>query len=156
MELNINKEFVDVIAEKFGMFIDWSVENVYPQVMEILMRYRTYELATHGGYTIISIVLLLYTFFIVRAVIKDYDVSYNDFPEGKESYQHISRKYFNFYTNSSGNIRLEEIKFKGGVVMITALVALVIGFSMFGCNIDPFLKWLFIPEMQFYQLLVGA
>ena len=63
MELNINKEFVDVIAEKFGMFIDWSVENVYPQVMEILMRYRTYELATHGGYTIISIVLLLYTFF---------------------------------------------------------------------------------------------
>ena len=55
MELNINKEFVDAIAEKFGMFIDWSAENVVPQIMEILMRYRTYELATHGGYTIISI-----------------------------------------------------------------------------------------------------
>ena len=155
MEININPELVNALAEKFGMLIDWSAENVYPQIVEILVRYRTYELATCGGCVATSIILLIYAFFMARALIKDYDISYNDFPEGKTPYQFLDKKYFDFYTNSSGEIRLDDIKLKGGVAIGTTMAAIVIGFCMLGCNLNPFLKWLFIPEIQFYQLLVG-
>lgn len=155
MEININPELVNALAAKFGMLIDWTAENVYPQIVEILVRYRTYELVTCGGYVAISIILLIYAFFMGRALIKDYDISYDDFPEGKTSYQFLNRKYFDFYTNSSGEIRLDDIKVKGGVAIGTTVLAIVMGFCMMGCNLNPFLKWLFIPEIQFYQLLVG-
>lgn len=39
---------LDYLGAQIGIAIDWSSENVWPQIMDILGRYRLFELATTG------------------------------------------------------------------------------------------------------------
>ena len=39
---------LDYLGAQIGIAIDWSSENVWPQVTDILGRYRLFELATTG------------------------------------------------------------------------------------------------------------
>ena len=37
-------ETLDYLGEKIGIAIDWTAENVYPQVLNFMARYKTYEI----------------------------------------------------------------------------------------------------------------
>ncbi|MBE6148141.1 MAG: hypothetical protein E7167_01315 [Firmicutes bacterium] len=156
MELNINKEFVDAIAEKFGMFIDWTSDNVVPQIIDILMRYRTYELFSKGFVLAIWLFLFITGLIILIKMIKGFDdISYEDFPDGKARYQYIDKGYFSWKTDYQGDIYLEDITVIGFVRLIYGAVATIFGGVGFTCVIGTFIKWIFIPEIMFYQLIVG-
>ena len=47
----MSQEIINVLnylGEQLGIAIGWTSENVWPQVMDILGRYRLFELATTG------------------------------------------------------------------------------------------------------------
>ena len=155
MEINVNKELVDVIAEKFGMFIDWTAENVVPQVMDILMRYRTYEIVTNGIELIIGFILIVWSLLIIRRFCKEMDTTINNFPERKP-YQSLSLKYTEWWTNSDCEVKLMDVKIIGILMLIFAGVAIIAGPMMFFGTFKNIMEWLIIPEIQFYNLFVGA
>ena len=156
MELNINKEFIDGIAEKFGIFIDWSAENIVPQIMEILMRYRTYELFSRGFELAIWLFAFITGLIVLIKMIKEFDdISYEDFPNGNTRFQHIDKGHFSWKTDYEGHIHLEDITIMGFVRLIYGAVATIFGGVGFTCVIGTFIKWIFIPEIMFYQLIVG-
>ena len=54
----MSQEIINVLnylGEQLGIAIDWSSENVWPQVMDILGRYRLFELATTGIWLVIEV-----------------------------------------------------------------------------------------------------
>ena len=156
MELNINKEFVDAIAEKFGMFIDWTSDNVVPQIIDILMRYRTYELFSKGFGLTIWLFLFITGLIILIKMIKGFDdISYEDFPNGNARYQYIDKGHFSWKTDYDGNIHLADITVMGFVRLIYGAAGALFGGTGFACLIGTFIKWIFIPEIMFYQLIVG-
>lgn len=157
MELNINKEFVDGIAEKFGIFIDWSAENIVPQIMDILTRYRTYELFSRGFELAIWLFAFITGLIILIKMIKGLfdDISYEDFPDGKARYQYIDKGYFSWKTDYEGNICLADITVMGFVRLIYGAAGTLFGGIAILCLISTFIKWIFIPEIMFYQLIVG-
>ena len=164
MELNINKELVDAIADKFGMFIDWSAENVVPQVTDILMRYRMYEITRLS----LIIFLLFITFSVcvgiliaarvetkrVNKITRNENWSYYDgtffeyeldlaYDEEHKNYKVISSK-------------ICDIKTFG---LVSAVIIGIILMCLIGFGFDPVFnltKWIFIPEIQFYNLIMGA
>ena len=156
MELNINKEFVDAIAEKFGVLIDWSAENVIPQIMDILTRYRTYELFSRGFELAIWLFAFITGLIVLIKMIKGFDdISYEDFPNGNARYQYIDKGYFSWKTDYEGNICLADITVMGFVRLIYGVAGTLFGGIAILCLIGTFIKWIFIPEIMFYQLIVG-
>ena len=156
MELNVNKELVDAIAEKFGMFIDWTADNVVPQVMDILMRYRTYEIINHSMFVIIGLILVIISVIIGNKIIKEFDVTPDDFPKEAKPYQTFHGKYVSHYFNSSGDLAIDDVKIRCFVEGFLILSAFIAGLIFFGDSFPCLMKWIFVPEIQFYSLIMGA
>ena len=59
----MSQEIINVLnylGEQLGIAIDWSSENVWPQVMDILGRYRLFELATTSIWLVIELAMLIF------------------------------------------------------------------------------------------------
>ena len=48
---------LNYLGEQFGIAIDWSSENVWPHVMDILERYRLFEFTTTGIWLVIELAM---------------------------------------------------------------------------------------------------
>lgn len=66
-------QVLDVLAEKFGMVIDWSSENVLPYVQTLCEKYIRWEICTSITWLIIGVIIML-----IGAVLFVYDLK-NDF-----------------------------------------------------------------------------
>ena len=163
MEININQEFVDAAAEKFGMFIDWTSDNVVPQITDILMRYRLYEITRLS--LIISLLFIISSICIgfliaakvetkkVNKITRNSDWSYYDgaffeydlnlaYDEEHKNYKVVSSK-------------ISDITTFG---LVSAIIIGIVLMCLIGFGFEPvfnLIKWIFVPEIQFYQLLVG-
>ena len=51
-------EVLDYMGEKLGIAIDWTAENVMPQVTEFIERYRVYAIVENGIHIIMLIILV--------------------------------------------------------------------------------------------------
>ena len=49
---------IDALAERFGIVIDWSSENVIPYLQQLCDKYITYEIITSIVWMIIGVCLL--------------------------------------------------------------------------------------------------
>ena len=74
--MNISKEIlntIDGLAERFGIVIDWSKENVYPQVADLCERFIHYKLACQWvWFALFAIILTIGIVFnmVMAAIIK--------------------------------------------------------------------------------------
>lgn len=164
MEININQEFVDAAAEKFGMFIDWTSDNVVPQVTDILMRYRLYEITRLS--LIISLLFITFSICVgiliaarvetkkVNKITKDDNWSYYDgaFFEYKLNLAY-DEEHKNYKVISSKICDIKTFGF-GCATIIGIVLMCLIGFGFE--PIFNLIKWIFIPEIQFYSLIMGA
>ena len=51
-------KILDVLAEKFGLVIDWTSANVLPYLQQLCGKYVTYEIATSVVWILIGVCLL--------------------------------------------------------------------------------------------------
>lgn len=59
--MSVSEEIIkvlDVLAEKFGMVIDWTSQNVIPYVEKLCGKYITYEITISVIWLILGIILL--------------------------------------------------------------------------------------------------
>lgn len=53
---------LEYLSNQLGIAIDWTSENVWPQVIEILGRYRLLKLVEIGGWLIAEVIMVVAAF----------------------------------------------------------------------------------------------
>lgn len=134
-------EVLDYLGEKIGLAIDWSANNVYPQVMEFLTRYRTYEIVTDAIFIVLCLVFVFfYIRFLVKGIYPDYVLCQTE------------KKDTEFFEWMGGSCYMSV----GAIIIL--VVGGIISAVLVGCaafDISEILRWIFIPEAQFYNLISG-
>lgn len=136
----MSKEIIEVleyISSKMGIAIDWTSENVWPKVMEVLSRYGKYEIMANVITMLICFILMILCVLAIRVVFKDYCKCKN---EGVTTV-FWRTGYYGGATDLCGM----TILFSCTVLLIASIV-----FS-FCCN--DLLRWIYIPEIQILDML---
>ena len=124
-------EVLDYMGEKLGIAVDWTAENVLPQVTEFMSRYRMYAIAEHGVNIIVDIVLVFIAGMILKIMFEGIRTKDND------------NVWYDLHWETGG--------------AVTGFIAIaLIGLAVFAITtaIDHILditKWSFIPEVQFFE-----
>ena len=131
---------LDYLAQQLGVAIDWSAENVWPQVTDILGRYRLFELTTTSFWIAIEIAMLVFALITFKSMFKNYMT----FKKNGET---------NFWWfRSYGSTCLTGF----GVVTMAAGILCAI-FSLVGLphDIEEVFRWAIVPEIQYLEMLKG-
>ena len=140
----MSKEIIKVLeylGEKIGLAIDWSAANVYPQVMEVLARYRTMKIIELALGMLVGLLfgaLAIWCWRILRA-------------DKKLCASNQTNTRYHRWLTGSQRAYLSEcegliagVVIGGGMALMTCLFA--------GADI---MKWIFVPELQYYDLLTS-
>ena len=68
-------KILDNLCERFGIAIDWSSQNVFPYLEDLITRYVKYEISTSVFWLIIG-VLLFVTALILIYVFREKDIDF--------------------------------------------------------------------------------
>ena len=148
------KEAIDLICEKIGVVIDWTADNVWPQVMDVLSRYRTYEIVEYAIGTLLGIAIIVTYIMFVKKILNDRIAAIQSY-EKCMSLPHNERSGFKLYRSKYWDTCYEPditgigfgILTVGGIITIVALLSLALGI------LPDLLKWVFVPEVQYLEIL---
>ena len=115
---------IDKIAEKFGIVVDWTQDNIYPYVKDIMEKYRTGKIVQ--DIIIIGILGLL----VLLAIL---------------TLKHI------FTPKRKPFISKEEDEIVSAILITICLLALVLLIPIVIWEICNLIDWIFIPETQFIK-----
>ena len=136
----MSQEIINVLnylGEQLGIAIDWTSENIWPQVMDILERYRLFELATTGIWLVIELAMLIFATLAFKSMFKNYMT----FKKSGET---------NFWWfKSYGSTSLTGF---GVVGLSVGILCTALGLIGIPADIEELFKWVFIPEIQFLEL----
>ena len=131
---------LDYLGEQLGIAIDWTSENVWPQVMDILGRYRLFELVSTGFWLIMEIIIVFSVFLILKRMVKDYkkiEADHKDNLWWKRCYDD------------------NELTVFGWVFFIISLLLGVTSVITIPIDIGEIFKWLIVPEIKYLEMLKG-
>ena len=118
-------EVLNTLGEKFGLFVDWSQQNVQPYIEDLIQRVAQYKIATNiCGLVILTLIITASTIMIIR------------FCKMK----------------SSGRITVNNDEFEIGLMVVSA-VCLIMGIIISIFVIQDIFKCYYIPEMVFIKEL---
>ena len=130
---------INCICDKIGIAIDWTAENVWPQVMDILGRYRVMQLIVNAIWIIASIgIVAIFVALWIKAIAAHGRAL-------KECKSNIWWDYSTYSKSVSVNGALPLIicsAFIGSLVLL-----------LFVASADEFLKWLLVPEIKYLEML---
>ena len=131
---------LDYLGEQLGIAIDWSSENVWPQVMDILGRYRLLELVTTGIWLVIELAMLIFAALAFKSMFKNYMT----FKKSGDA----NFWWFNNYSSAC-------LTGFGAVGLIVGILCTVLGLVRVPIDIEELFKWAIIPEIQYLEILKG-
>lgn len=138
----MSQEIINVleyIGGKLGIALDWTSENIWPQVLDILGRYRILQIVISSIWSAVALITLVVFICLWIKIFKAYLACIKD-------------KQSNWWWDWSGYYgRADTTAF-----VITAAVLSVIALFLIipALIIEPgkILNWVFIPEIQFLEL----
>ena len=139
----MSQEIINVLnylGEQLGIAIDWSSENVWPQVMDILGRYRLFELVTTGIWLFVEIIMLICALVIFKKMIN----GFISLKKNNESNFWWQKGYCSNYLTGFGAVGL--------AAGISCTIFGLIGASI---DIEELFKWLIVPEIKYLEMLKG-
>ena len=137
----MSQEIINVLnylAGQLGIAIDWTSENVWPQVMDILGRYRLMEIISTSLCFFAEVVMIICGLVVVTKCIK-----------ANAKIRVTKEDNFWWYKGYS------TIWMSGAGTIITAIEASagVISLVLFPTTISELLKWFIIPEVKYLEML---
>ena len=129
---------IDKIAEKIGVAIDWSSENVMPYIQDIMQRYRTMNIVNNIIVTTVCAIII--TICAIGAV-------------------KITKGIINGLQNTESSIWFDAdfdmvSTFSIATYIIIAILFLISGIVL--CDaIGELMGWLYVPEVKFLEVLKG-
>ena len=139
----MSQEIINVLnylGEQLGIAIDWTSENVWPQVMDILGRYRLFELVSTGFWLIIEIVTAICAFLLIKRMAKDY-------------MKIKANQEDNFWWHRCYGSN--ELTGFGWAFFIISILLGVTSIVSIPIDIGEMFKWLIVPEIKYLEMLKG-
>lgn len=139
----MSQEIINVLnylGEQLGIAIDWTSENVWPQVMDILGRYRLFELVSTGFWLIMEVVMVFGAFLILKRMAKDYMKIKVD----QEDNFWWRRRYGD-----------NELTGFGWALLVISFLLGVISVISIPIDIGEMFKWFIVPEIKYLEMLKG-
>lgn len=138
----MSQEIINVleyIGEKLGIALDWSSENIWPQVLDILGRYRILQIVISSIWLAVALIALVVFICLWIKIFKAYLACNKD-------------KQSNLWWDWSGYYGKADTT--GFVIAATVLSAIAFFLIIPTLIIEPgeILNWVFIPEIQFLEL----
>ena len=140
----MSQEIINVLnylCEQLGVAIAWTSENVWPQVVDILGRYRLMEIIKIGLWTALEFGVILAAVIVFIKIVK----AYKTINKTKENNFWWEQRYDGRFELTLGSIGLMTIMGFAGVTFL---------FVFFG-DIGEILKWIIIPEIKYLEMLKG-
>ena len=128
------KELIDIVAEKLGVVIDWTQENIMPWITDILHRFVTFNIIVSVLTTAVTFAFLVLDIIIVVKFIKDY----------------VSRKKSILWDDDFSFPTL-----LGFIMIIAAAMSMIISGLIFPDELQELLKWIVIPEFKVVEELTA-
>lgn len=139
----MSQEIINVLnylGEQLGVAIDWTAENVWPQVMDILGRYRLLEMISSGLMIIAEIAMIVAGLIVAIKCIK-----------ANAKIRVTKEDNFWWYRGYSST-------WLSGVGTTLVLVAAFFGIGalfIIPTHISELLRWAIVPEIQYLEMLKG-
>jgi len=125
-------EVFDYMGEKLGIAIDWTAENVMPQVMEFLGRYQIFSIVNCVVWFVVYISLIIACVIVLKKMYKGIATQDHD------------NIWYDIHWSTDAFITI--------LVTIIGIVCIV----LFGVNaleeVFDVTKWALVPEMQFFEV----
>ena len=132
---------IDHLAEKIGVAVDWTAENILPQVLDIMARYRECEMILN----LLLVLLCVGWGVCVYIAVKGWIL-----PARKRC---AETKVDNFwFWECCGDI---ELNIAGIIILAFAIGVSLTAIILCIKNIGELTRWALIPEVQFYKLISG-
>ena len=138
----MSQEIINVleyIGGKLGIALDWTSENIWPQVLDILGRYRILQIVISSIWLAVALIALVVFVCLWIKIFKAYLACVKD----KQS--NLWWEWFSYHGNAGGTGLVTT------VIILSAFAFLLIIPTLI---IEPgkILEWVFIPEIQFLEL----
>ncbi len=131
---------LDYLAQQLGIAIDWSAENIWPQVMDVLGRYRLLEMISSGLMIVAEIAMIVFGLIVAIKCIK----ANMKVRATKESNFWWHKGYSSTWLSGAGTT----------LVLVAAFFGIGALF-MIPVDIGDLLRWAIVPEIQYLELLRG-
>ena len=140
-------ETLDYLGEKIGIAIDWTAENVYPQVIAFMARYKIYEIVANCIWIIFAIGCMFMTYLCIKKYV---------IPARTKAIEEKQSNFWFEYTHWNYAEDTCELQFGAGCLIVFLIVISIISIFLFIFSISDIIKWIVIPEAQFYDMLKGV
>ena len=139
----MSEEIINVLnylGEQLGIAIDWSAENVWPQVMDILGRYRLLEIVSSCLWIVVQAAFVVYALVVLVKCFK-----------ASAKVRATKQDNFWWYSGYCDN----RLSGAGTVLVITAGIFGVASLCTLPMEVGDLLKWLIVPEIKYLEMLKG-
>ena len=131
---------LDYLAQQLGVVIDWSAENVWPQVMNILGRYRLLEMISSSLMIVAEIAMIIFGLVVAIKCIK-----------ANAKIRATKEDNFWWYRGYSSNC----LSGAGITLALTAAFFGIRALFIVPADIGELLRWAIVPEIQYLEMLKG-
>ena len=134
---------IDKIAEKIGVAIDWSSENVMPYIQDIMQRYRTMSIVE--TIIIMTVCAIIITICVIGAV-----------KMAKGIINGLNNRVSSIWFDADHKDSYYDDASTFSAVM-TALITVLflISFIVLCGATGELMGWLYVPEVKFLEVLKG-
>lgn len=174
-------EVLDALCDKFGLAIDWTQQNIMPQMIDILGRIRTYYIATDALTIFVNFVILVLVGLTIKQMFvgkkralesyanwpftmsEPYEVSWRDYDSDKGAWVTTTEKQIKKIKDTDYK-PIESIYWDndyddmqlnafGTTICVIAVAATIIAIVGICINTEDLLKWIITPELNFVNLV---
>ena len=124
-------EVLDYMGEKLGIAIDWTAENVMPQVTEFMGRYQVYAIVENVLRVIMFIIGIAILGVILKKIFKGI---------ATEDHNNI---WYEMHWSTDGGLTCAVI------ILFALIIAASVVFAV--CHVFDIAKWALVPEIQFFE-----
>lgn len=147
---------IDILADKFGMAIDWTSDNVIPYVKDIFERVIQYKILTNsigaGISLLVLIACILYFVFMRREYKKLNSISYDDRCMLDKEGRLRGGFFYGYKYFSPHDVYLKEDPEFWSVIIVFIIVISLSALILFLVSL---LEWVYIPEFKFVEYLTN-
>lgn len=146
MELSKNIiAVIDNLAEKFGITIDWSQENIMPYLMDLFERWQKYNIAVNIMWIIVELFLIGITIWFICLIGKDRNRILK-----LEKDKRKDTTFFEIYFDGT-----LSLKFIPMLVLTLMLITAGLCIASFLHNINSLIGTIYMPEIEFYKEFIN-
>ena len=139
----MSQEIINVLnylGEKLGIAIDWSSENVWPQIMDILGRYRLLGIVSSCLWIVVQAAFIVYALVVF---VKCFKASVKIKVTKQDNFWWYSAYSANWMSNA------------GAVLLIIAGIFGLTSLCILPIEVGDLLRWIIVPEVEYLEMLKG-